>query len=61
MYGLQLEPRATGILDCGMGQTTSKGSKGIARPDIEIGETGEKLTVDGVDMEFIYVTDSTRP
>lgn len=61
MYGLQLEPGAKGALGCGLGQAMSTGSKGIARPDIEVGKTGEKLTVDGIDMEFIYVTDSEAP
>ena len=55
MYGLQLEPSVTGNLGCGLGQGMSTGSKGIARPTIEIETTGEKHTIDGVEMEFVYV------
>lgn len=52
MYGLQLEPSVTGNLGCGLGQAMSTGSKGIARPTIEIETTGEKHTIDGVEMEL---------
>lgn len=61
MYGLQLEPGATGSLGSGLGQAMSTGSKGIARPTIEIGATGERHTVDGVEMEFVYVLDTEAP
>lgn len=61
MYGLQLEPSVTGNLGCGLGQAMSTGSKGIARPTIEIETTGEKHTIDGVEMEFVYVLDTEAP
>ena len=51
MYGLQLQPGEKGTLGCGLGQRMSTGSKGIARPTIEIANTGEKHTIDGVEME----------
>ncbi|WP_368339124.1 MBL fold metallo-hydrolase, partial [Parabacteroides merdae] len=41
MYGLQLQPGEEGTLGCGLGQRMSTGSKGIARPTIEIENTGE--------------------
>ena len=50
MYGLQLQPGEKGTLGCGLGQRMSTGSKGIARPTIEIANTGEKHTIDGVEM-----------
>ena len=49
MYGLQLQPGEKGTLGCGLGQRMSTGSKGIARPTIEIANTGEKHTIDGVE------------
>lgn len=61
MYGLQIDPGATGNLGCGLGQALSTGSKGIARPTIEIGATGERHTIDGVEMEFVYVLDTEAP
>ena len=39
----------------------STGSKGIARPTIEIANTGEKHIIDGVEMEFVYVLDTEAP
>ena len=61
MYGLQLETGATGTLGCGLGQRMSTGNKGIARPTIEIAQTGEKHIIDGVEMEFVYVLDTEAP
>lgn len=61
MYGLQLQPGEKGTLGCGLGQRMSTGSKGIARPTIEIANTGEKHTIDGVEMEFVYVLDTEAP
>jgi alkyl sulfatase BDS1-like metallo-beta-lactamase superfamily hydrolase len=61
MYGLQLQPGEKGTLGCGLGQRMSTGSKGIARPTIEIANTGEKHTIDGVEMEFVCVLDTEAP
>lgn len=61
MYGLRLQPGEKGTLGCGLGQRMSTGSKGIARPTIEIANTGEKHTIDGVEMEFVYVLDTEAP
>ncbi len=61
MYGLQLNPGPQEFIGTGLGQTTSRGSKGIEAPTIEIGQTGEKLTIDGLEMEFMYVLDTEAP
>lgn len=61
MYGMQLEPGPRGVIGTGLGQTIAKGSKGIARPTDEIAATGEKRTIDGLEMEFIYAPDSEAP
>lgn len=61
MYGLLLPIAADGNIGSGLGQTNSVGSSGMAIPTIEIAKTGEKLTVDGLDMEFIYAPDAEAP
>ena len=61
MYGDLLPKNAEGNIGTGLGQTTPIGTTGMPKPTIEIGETGEKLTVDGVDMEFIYAPNAEAP
>lgn len=61
MYGLLLPIGAEGNIGTGLGQTNSVGASGMAVPTIEIAKTGEKLTIDGLDMEFIYAPDAEAP
>lgn len=61
MYGLQIAPSPEGFIGTGLGQTTSRGSKGIAQPTDLISHTGEKRTIDGLEMEFIYAPESEAP
>ena len=61
MYGMQLRPDSTGFIGTGLGQTIATGPKGIATPTDLISHTGEKRTIDGLDMEFIYVPDGEAP
>ena len=61
MYGMQLKPDATGFIGTGLGQTIATGPKGIAAPTDLISRTGEMRTIDGLDMEFIYVPDGEAP
>lgn len=61
MYGLLLPKNETGTIGTGLGQTNAMGQKGIAIPTTEIGNSAEKLTVDGLDMEFIYAPDTEAP
>lgn len=61
MYGLQLEPDSCGFIGTGLGQTLATGPKSIARPTDHIGRTGEKRTVDGLEMEFIFAPESEAP
>lgn len=61
MYGLLLPKNETGSIGTGLGQTNAAGEKGIATPTTEIGKSGEKLTIDGLSMEFIYAPDTEAP
>ncbi|MEG0700510.1 MAG: alkyl sulfatase dimerization domain-containing protein [Muribaculaceae bacterium] len=61
MYGLLLPKNEKGSIGTGLGQTNATGQKGIAIPTTEIGDSGEKLTIDGLDMEFIYAPDTEAP
>ena len=55
MYGVTLPIGETGLIGNGLGQTLSAGSKNLNKPTMEIGEEGGSLSVDGVDMEFMFV------
>lgn len=61
MYGAKMNPGAQSLVGCGLGQTTSRGGKSIQRPTDEIATTGEKRIIDGVEMEFVYVSDTEAP
>lgn len=61
MFGMQLPPDAKGFVGAGLGQALATGSKGIARPTDEISFTGEKRTIDGLDMEFVYALETEAP
>ncbi|WP_455586106.1 alkyl/aryl-sulfatase [Bacteroides sp.] len=61
MFGVLLPTNATGNIGNGLGQNLSYGSKSIIRPTDEITRTGEKRSIDGLDMEFIFVPDAEAP
>ncbi len=61
MYGNLLKPGPTGQVTSGLGLTTSTGEVSLIAPTKLITETGEKLTVDGVDFVFIMAPDSEAP
>ena len=62
MYGNLLPKSETGTLGSGLGTTTSAGEFTIVEPTIEIdNKTPETLTVDGVDMEFMYTPGAEAP
>jgi alkyl sulfatase BDS1-like metallo-beta-lactamase superfamily hydrolase len=52
MYGAMLPRNAQGGVNGGLGQTTSTGSAGLILPNKAIRQTGETLTIDGVEMVF---------
>ncbi len=61
MYGNLLPKSATGQVDAGLGKTTSRGSVSIIEPTVEIRETGERHTIDGIEFEFQVTPDTEAP
>ncbi len=61
MYGAALERGPRGQVGAGLGQTTSTGTVTLIPPTVEIGTTGEELTVDGVRMVFQMAPGSEAP
>lgn len=59
MYGAALERGPAGQIGAGLGQTTSTGTITLIAPTVEIARTGERLVVDGVEIEF-QVTPGTE-
>jgi alkyl sulfatase BDS1-like metallo-beta-lactamase superfamily hydrolase len=57
-----LLPRdARGHVDAGLGKTVSMGSVSLVPPTISIRETGERLTLDGVEIVFQVTPDTEAP
>src|SRR5262249_41769208 len=52
MYGTLLARGPQGQVGRGLGQTPSTGEVAIIVPTVDIQETGEKHTIDGVEIEF---------
>ncbi|QBE48926.1 alkyl/aryl-sulfatase [Leucobacter triazinivorans] len=61
MYGAALDRGPSGQLGAGLGQTTSTGTAGVLVPTLEIRETGETHTVDGVEIEFQLAPGTEAP
>ncbi|WP_084127141.1 alkyl/aryl-sulfatase [Demequina sp. NBRC 110054] len=61
MYGASLPRGPRGAVGAGLGQTTSTGHPGIVLPTHEVKATGEKVTVDGVDLEFQMAPGTEAP
>lgn len=61
MYGALLPKSGKGTLGSGLGQVNAYGKQGNAVPTVEIGRTGEKRTVDGLDIEFIFAEATEAP
>lgn len=61
MYGALLDKDGKGTVGSGLGQVNSIGKQSNAIPDIEISRTGEKMTIDGLDMEFIFAEATEAP
>ena len=60
-YGVLLEPGVTGTLAQGIGMGQSTGTVSFLMPTYEITATGEKLTIDGVEMEFQMTPGTEAP
>ncbi|WP_395245110.1 alkyl/aryl-sulfatase [Agromyces sp. MMS24-K17] len=60
-YGPLLPAGPTGAIDAGLGKSTSIGQSTLIPPTLEIRETGERHTVDGVEMEFFMAPGTEAP
>jgi alkyl sulfatase BDS1-like metallo-beta-lactamase superfamily hydrolase len=61
MYGASLQAGPQSRVGAGLGQTTSTGEVGLIAPTLEITETGERHTFDGVDIEFQMAPGTEAP
>jgi len=61
MYGVLLPHDAKGLVDNGLGKYTPTGRASLIAPTIDITETGQNLTIDGVNMQFQYCTNTEAP
>ncbi|ABO24847.1 alkyl/aryl-sulfatase [Shewanella loihica] len=61
MYGALLPRNAKGGVNGGLGMTVSTGLAGLLLPTHEITKTGERLTIDGIDMVFQLTPGSEAP
>jgi len=61
MYGALLPRGPEGQLGAGLGQATSLGTITLIPPTVEIAETGEARTVDGVEMVFQLTPGTEAP
>lgn len=54
MYGENLDPGPTGIVDTGLGQMIEGGEVSFIEPTHIVGEEGDRLVIDGVEIEFMF-------
>ena len=61
MYGTILPRDEKGMVDNGLGKYPSIGRASLIAPTIDINQTGQNLTIDGVKMQFQYTTNTEAP
>ncbi|ULE35632.1 alkyl/aryl-sulfatase [Mycobacterium sp. IDR2000157661] len=61
MYGAALQRGTQGQVGCGLGQNTSTGEVALIVPTLDIRETGETHTIDGVEIEFQMAPGTEAP
>lgn len=61
MYGAALRQGPRGQIGAGLGQTVSTGTVTLIAPNVDIKRTGEKRTIDGVEMVFQMAPDTEAP
>lgn len=61
MFGNLLPKGPEGNIGAGLGNGTSSGTITILKPTVDIGETPTQITVDGVEMEFLYTPGAEAP
>lgn len=61
MYGLGLPRAADGQIGCGLGMVTSTGTVSLIPPTVDVTETGQEETADGVRMVFQLTPGTEAP
>ncbi len=61
MYGAALARGPQGQVGAGLGQSTSTGEVGLIVPTLDVNETGETHTVDGLEIEFQMAPGTEAP
>jgi len=61
MYGALLPRGPKGHVDCGLGKAVSMGEVSLAPPTESISTTGQKISVDGIDIVFQVTPDTEAP
>ena len=61
MYGSLLPKDPLNHVGVGLGQGISSGTPGLLRPTQNITKTGDRLTIDGIEMEFILALGAEAP
>jgi alkyl sulfatase BDS1-like metallo-beta-lactamase superfamily hydrolase len=61
MYGATLPKDPRGHVDSGLGKTVSTGKVTLVPPNVSIRETGERMTIDGIDIVFQVTPDTEAP
>jgi len=61
MYGGLLPKDPKGHVDSGLGKGTSTGKVALVAPNVSVSETGQRLTLDGVEIVFQVTPDTEAP
>lgn len=61
MYGTLLARGPQGQVGCGLGQATSTGEVAVIPPTVVVTTTGEKHTIDGIEIEFQMAPGTEAP
>ncbi len=61
MFGSLLPRSPTGSVGVGLGPAISSGQLGMITPTDEIGHTGQKMTIDGIEFEFLLALGAEAP
>lgn len=61
MYGTFLGNGETGLVGIGLGPALSDGVTGLLQPTIDVTETGQSVTVDGIEIQFILTLGAEAP
>lgn len=61
MYGILLPGAVDGHVDCGLGKRMPFGTSGLIAPTVDITETGQVLSIDGITIEFQMTPGTEAP